>query len=529
MLEAFAVSHGKASPYLPVIELLKTYFQIEPTDGERQRQSKVMGQVLILDRNLEDTLPYLFSLLGIEDPQSSLQQMDAQIRRQWPFEALKKLFLRESLNQPLILIFEDLHWIDSETQGFLDILSEGVASVRVLLLVNCRPEYKHEWGQKTYYAQLRLAPLGKNEAEELLTFQLGGEVSLQALKALILEKTEGTPFFIEEMVQTLVEEGALSGERGRYHLETTPTELHISPTVQGVLAARIDRLAAEEKELLQQLAVIGRQFPASLVKRVVLQPEDELYRVLSSPQVKEFLYEQPAFPESEYLFKHALTQEVAYGTVLQAQRKALHERTAQAIEVLYTDKLEDHYSELAHHYQRSANADKAVEYPGLAGQQAVQKAANEEAVNLLVAALEALGRLPDTAERAQQELTLHLSLWPAFMATKGRAAMEVKRAYVRARELCQQMERGSLLFQAINGLWTVEIMRGNYETARAWRTVFQPGPEPKRRDPPHTGPLCTGNDPLLPGRFDDCSEALRTRHSSLRFSNTQPIGLALWI
>ena len=237
-----------------------------------------MGRVLALDRSLEDTLPYLLSLLGIDDPQSSLQQMDSQIRRRRTFEALKKLFLRESLNQPLILIFEDLHWIDTETQGFLDTLSEGVASARILLLVNYRPEYRHQWGQKTYYTQLRLAPLDKAEAEELLTFLLGSDPSLTALKPLILERTEGTPFFMEEVVQTLAEEGALIGERGKYRLERVPTELHISPTVQGVLAARIDRLRAEEKELLQQLSVIGRQFPLGLIRKVVSQSEAELGR-----------------------------------------------------------------------------------------------------------------------------------------------------------------------------------------------------------------------------------------------------------
>ena len=197
VLEAFAVSHGTASPYFPIIELLKNYFQIEPTDEERTRKEKVAGKVLILERSLEDTLPYLFSLLGIADPQSSLQQMDPQIRRRRTFETLKKLFLRESLNQPLILIFEDLHWIDSETQGVLDLLSESVASAGLLLLVNYRPEYRHEWGQKTYYTQLHLAPLGTDEAEELLTFLLGpdggatGRSLLQALKRLILERTDG--------------------------------------------------------------------------------------------------------------------------------------------------------------------------------------------------------------------------------------------------------------------------------------------------------------------------------------------------
>ncbi len=306
VLEAYSVSYGKASPYLPLIELLKSYFQLHPQDDERQRKEKITGKVLILDRSLEDTLPYLFALLGVEEQPSPLQQMDPQIRRRRTFDAIKKLFLRESLNRPLILIFEDLHWIDTETQEFLDTLSESVASARCLLLVNYRPEYRHEWGQKTYYTQLRLAPLGKAEAEELLTFLLGNDASLTALKQLILDKTEGTPFFMEEVVQTLAEEGVLSGERGQYRLEHAPSALHISPTVQGVLAARIDRLAADEKALLHQLAVIGRQFPLSLVRQVVTQPEEALYHLLSSLQRKEFLYEQPAFPEVEYIFKHGV-------------------------------------------------------------------------------------------------------------------------------------------------------------------------------------------------------------------------------
>src|SRR5262249_35595722 len=294
--------------------------------------------------------PYLFALLGIEEQPSPLQQMDPQIQRRRTFEALKQLFLRESLNQPVVLIFEDLHWIDGETQGFLDVLSESVASAQLLLLTNYRPEYRPEWGQKTYYTQLRLAPLSIEEAGELLTALLGADGSLTVLKRLILEKTEGTPFFMEEVVQTLAEEGVLLGERGQYRLVQGPAEIHISPTVQGVLAARIDRLSQEEKELLQHLAGIGREFPLSLVPQVTPRPEEELYRVLAALQSKEFLYEQPAFPEVKYHFKHALTQEVAYGTLLQERRKALHERTAQAMEALYRATLDEHYSDLARHY-----------------------------------------------------------------------------------------------------------------------------------------------------------------------------------
>jgi predicted ATPase/class 3 adenylate cyclase len=465
MLDAFSVSHGKASPYLPVLELLKTYFQIQLHDEERQRKEKITGKVLTLDRSLEDTLPYLFFLLGIEDPTASLQQMDAQIRRRRTFEALKRLFLRESLNQPFLLIFEDLHWIDTETQGFLDTLSESMASARILLLTNYRPEYRPEWGQKTYCTQLRLAPLGKAEAEEFLTFLVGNDGSLKTLKQLILGKTEGTPFFMEEVVQTLSEEGVLSGERGKYRLEKAPTELHISPTVQGVLTARIDRLAAAEKELLHQLAIMGRQFPLSLIQHVIPQPQEELYHLLSSLQRKEFLYEQPAFPEVEYIFKHALTQEVAYNSVLQERRKAWHEQTARAIEILFHSRLHDHYSELAHHYTRSGNTQKAVEYLGLAGQQAVQRSAYAEAISHLTTALELLNTLPDTPERVQQELALQLTLGVPLQLIKGHAAPEVGRTYNRVLELCGQVGETSHLFPALFGLWRFYLLRPDAQKA----------------------------------------------------------------
>jgi predicted ATPase len=448
-----------------LIELLKGYFRIEPADDERTRRQKVIGRVLELDRSFEDTLPYLFALLGIEEQPSPLQQMDAQIRRTRTFIALKKLFLRESLNQPLLLIFEDLHWIDSETQGFLDTLSEGIASAKIMLLVNYRPEYRHEWGSKTYYTQFRLAPFGQVEAEEFLNELLGSTPLLRALKQQMLTWTQGTPFFMEEVVQTLVEDGTLSGERGRYTLTQAVTTLQLPTTVQGVLAARIDRLTPEEKVLLQQLAVIGREFPLSLVKQVIAHPEDELYRLLSALQYKEFLYEQPAFPEVEYLFKHALTQEVAYNSMLIERRKVLHEQTGQAIEQLYHERLDDHYSNLAYHYTRSGNTAKAVEYLHLAGQQAAQRSADVEAITHLTTAINLLNVLPDTHERAQQELMLHLTLGPVLMNIEG-TAPEVGTTYTRARELCQQVGDTSQLFSVLFGLWRFSLVRAELRQAR---------------------------------------------------------------
>src|SRR4029453_9781230 len=221
----------------------------------------------------------------------------------------------------------------------------------------------------------------------------------------------------------------------------------------------------DEKALLQHLAVIGREFPLSLVRQVVPQAEEELYRLLAALQHKEFLYEQPAFPEVEYICKHALTQEVAYSTVLQERRKALHEKIAQAIEALYRANLEDHYSALAHHYSRSGNAAKAVEYLSLAGQQAARHSAHADAINHLTTALELLKTLPDTAARARQELTLHLSLGASLMATKGYAAAEVEHTYTRAQELCLQVGEPLQVAQALFGLSVLSEVRGTLTAA----------------------------------------------------------------
>jgi len=362
LLETSAVSYGSSSPYLPVIELLKSYFHIQPHDDDRTRHERVLGKVLALDRGLEETLPYLCAVLGIEEHASSVEQLDPQMRRQRICDAVTRLLLRESRNQCLVLMMEDLQWVDRGTQAVLDTLSDKISAASVLLLVNYRPEYHHEWEQKAYNTSVQLAPLGTAETEELLTGLLGADNGLVTLKQQVLTKTEGTPFFMEEVVQTLVDEHLLHGERGHYHLAQPITDIRIPPTVQGVLAARIDRLAPEEKLLLQHLSVIGRTVPLALVRRVIAQPEGELYHLLSALQQKAFLYEQSAFPDIVYLFTHALTQEVAYNSVLIERRKALHVQTALAIEQAFHDRLEDYYSVIAHHYSNGGHTEKAMMY-----------------------------------------------------------------------------------------------------------------------------------------------------------------------
>jgi len=472
VLRTFAVSYGKAFPYLPLIDLLKNYFQIVPSDDERKRREKVAGKVLMLDRTLEDTLPYLFTLISMAEPESTITQMDAPIRKRRTIEAIKRILVRESLNQPLVIIVEDLHWLDAETQAFLLLLGESVATAKILLLTNYRPEYRPEWGNKSFFSQIRLDSLRQQEAEEmlgvLLTERVGvlREEPLQDLKRFILEKTDGNPFFMEEIVQALHEQGLLVRSGGDDAVSNAPTGLRLPATVQGILASRIDHLQPAEKELLQTLAVIGREFSFSLLAQVVNRSQDELHHLLARLQTAEFIYEQPVFPDIEYSFKHVLTQEVAYNSLLIERRKVIHEQVARAIEGLYHEKLEDQYSELAHHYSRSGNTQKAVKYLRLAGQQAVQRSAYAEAISHLTSALELLRTLPDTPECSQQELDVQLTLAASLQVTKGPSSPEVEHAYTRARELLQQKGEASQLFSVLRGLWVLQHVRANLAAAR---------------------------------------------------------------
>jgi class 3 adenylate cyclase len=256
VLEAFSVSHGKASAYLPVLELLSQYFEISRGDVDRKRRERVLGKVLGLDRTLEDTLPYLYSLQGTADSGDSLAQMDPQIRRRRTLDAIKRIILRESINQPLMLIFEDLHWIDSETQALLSLLVDAIANARILLLVNYRPEYRHEWGSRTHYTQLRLDPLGLESAEEMLDMLLGDAKDMAPLKRLIIDRTQGTPFFMEEMVQALFEEGVLQ-RNGTVKLAQPMTAIKAPATVQALLASRIDRCPRRRRNCCKRLRCSG--------------------------------------------------------------------------------------------------------------------------------------------------------------------------------------------------------------------------------------------------------------------------------
>ena len=423
VLESASVSYGKATPYFPVIDLLKRYAHVEDRDEPRTVRARVTGHVLTLDEALQDTMPALLALLDVLPEDSPFLTLDPPQRRQRTLDALKRVLLRESQVQPLLLVCEDLHWIDTETQALLDSLVERLPTARLLLLVNYRPEYQHGWGSKTYYTQLRLDPLPPVSAEAFLQALLGADPSLAPLKHLLIARTQGNPFFLEESVRTLVETGVLVGERGASRLAQPVESLQMPATVQAILAARIDRLSPEDKRLLQTAAVIGTEVPWPLLHAIADAPEEALHRGLGQLQAAEFLYETSLFPEHAYTFKHALTHEVAYNSLLQERRRALHTRIVEAIAGLSADRLTEQVERLAHHALRGEVWDKALAYCRQAGAKAATRSAYREAVAYFEQALTALPHLPEHRETLEQAIDLRLDIRSALLRLGELGAM----------------------------------------------------------------------------------------------------------
>src|SRR3989449_3039114 len=405
-----AASYGKATPYLPVIDLLKTHFGIEPRNDADEVRERMTEKVLSLEPALAPALTALLALLDVPDDDAQWQELDPQQKRRRTLETVKLLLLEEGRRQPVVHVFEDLHWIDSETQAVLDTLVESVPSYRALLLFSHRPEYHPTWVGKSYFAQLRLDPFSPENAHAFLDSLVGREVATTALKALLIERTGGNPFFLEESVRAAVEAGVLVGDRGDYRLARSAGEIRVPATVQAVLAARIDRLPPEHKTLLQIAAVIGNDVPFALLQVVADLPEEPLRAGLIGLQRSEFLYETRLVPELEYAFKHALTHEVAYAGLLQDRRQVLHARIMEAIERLYANRLAEQVDRLAHHALRGEVWDKAVAYFRQAGAKAAERSAYREAVACFEQALGALTHLPESREAIEQGIDLRMEL-----------------------------------------------------------------------------------------------------------------------
>ncbi len=365
VLEASSVSYGKATAYMPLIFLLKSYFKIGERDDTRTIRAKITGNVLTLDEGLKDGIPAILRLLDALPEEHEFHRLDAAARRAATLEWAKRILLRESGNQPVLLVFEDLHWIDAETEALLDALVDSLPAAPILLAVNYRPEYRHAWGNKSYYQQLQMVALPPESAAEMLRPLLGDDAALEPVRRLLIERAEGNPLFLEESVRSLVESGVLVGERGAYRLGKDPVGIQVPSTVHAIIAARIDGLQPEDKQLLQAASVIGKDVPQILLAGIAESSDERVREGLARLRAAEFLYELKLFPDTEYTFKHALTLEVAYNSLLQSRRRELHARTIGVIERVYADRLPEHFNLLAHHAFRGEVWSKALHYLNL--------------------------------------------------------------------------------------------------------------------------------------------------------------------
>jgi len=410
VLETGSVSYGKGTSFSPVVDLLKQYFRIESRDDHPRIRERVTEKLVSVDPALARYHAALLWLLDVPSDDPHWPDVDPSQRRRRALDGVKVLLLRESARQPVVLLCEDLHWIDPETEAFLDELVASLPAARLLLLVTYRPEYQHNWPNMSHCAQFRMEALPRETTDELLETLLGSDPGLQPLKRLLVQLTDRNPLFLEETVRTLSETGILAGGPGAYRQARRIEALQIPPTVQAILAARIDRLPDGAKRLLQSAAVVGMDVPLVLLQEIADEGDGDLTGNLAALQAGEFLYESRLFPDFEYTFRHVLTHDVAYGGLSQARRRGLHARIASAIERLQPKRAIDDVDRLAQHTFRGEVWDRAVRYSRQAGGKAQQRSAHREAVGWLEQALTAVAHLPTDAETLGQAIDLRLEL-----------------------------------------------------------------------------------------------------------------------
>ena len=428
VLEARGTAHDHENAYAPIIDLARAYFGIAESDDAQSLGDKVTRGIGNDDEHRLRTP--LLALLNAAPDDPRWAALSSDQRRRRTLASLREIFVLGSQAQPLCLVVEDLHAIDAETQTVLDALVDALATARILLIVTYRPEYRHTWANKSSYVQLRIDPLSPGAAAAVARSLLGNAPRVTALWDLLIERTEGNPFFLEESVRALAESGVLAGPPGAYTITRPVDAIPVPETVHAALAARIDRLSEEDKRLLQAASSLGRRVPLPLLQQAVDVSEDALSESLARLQAREFLHEVHRFPEVEYVFTHALTQEAAYGGLLRERRHALDAAIVGAIEKLAPDRRADHLDRLAYHAFRGELWDKAVTYCREAARLALARSAHRAGVAFLERALAALARLPGDGLAAAIDLRLEL-----------RAALAPLGSYRRMHEVLTEAEQ----------------------------------------------------------------------------------------
>ncbi len=390
-------AHTKNIPLMPILQLLRDSFGIEERDSDQTARDKIAGRVVLGDESLTHALPLLFELMGVPDPTRPAGELEPSAREKLLVEIVQRLTRARSERQPTVWLIEDLHWLDEASDTFIGHLVDAVPDTRTVLVLNFRPEYRARWTEERCYRQLSLEPLGPDDIRELLGDLLGRHPSLGELPARIESRTAGNPFFVEELVHGLAEEGFLEGSKGAYTLARPIDELRIPAGVQSVLAARIDRLNERDKQLLQAASVIGSSFSRSLLEMVVDLPAVEIEESLSALVATELIYEEFVYPEPEYAFRHPLTREVAYGSQLGDRRGRIHAATARALEEMDPTKLDERAALLAHHWEEAGEELTAARWHRRAAI-AAGRARSRESMGHWLRVCELLEDLPESPE-----------------------------------------------------------------------------------------------------------------------------------
>jgi predicted ATPase/class 3 adenylate cyclase len=420
-LEGDCISFGQATPFFPVIDMLKQHFDIDDRDAESDVLHKIDRGLALLGNEVRDVAPFLRYLLSADPRDAAVATMDPAQRRARIRAALHRFAGTASRMRPVVLTIEDAHWIDSASEDFLTALAESLPGMALLLVLTYRPLYQSPLGDRTYHWRVPLQAIEDADAARIVRAALGVEDLPSDLASVIARKAEGNPFFLEEIGRTLVETGAVRVEAGRLLSTKTATAIAVPDTVQDVIAARLDRLAEPQKRTVQTAAVIGREFALELLRRVS-DVQDQLDRALDDLKRIEVIYEKMGYAHAEYAFRHALTQDVAYASMLQSERKRLHALIGAAIEELYAGRLDEHAEELVHHHRRGEVSDRVARYAREAGDRAAALCVDDRAIEFYDTALGALARLTETAETARAAVDLRLAmrapLWRAGQAER---------------------------------------------------------------------------------------------------------------
>jgi class 3 adenylate cyclase len=413
--EGQCLPFGRTMAYLPILEILRSYFNIKEGDPESLIRKNLAAVIHQFDDKLHGVLAPFCDLLSLDAEDADYEKLAPRQKREQTFEAVRELLIFESQKRPVIIVVEDLQWIDKTSEEFLDYLIGRLSGARILLLLIYRPEYTHPWGSKSFYNRIGLEQLSSGSSAELIRSILQGCDAVPELKGFILERTTGNPLFMEELTRTLLENGSIRCEDGRCRLIKNLAEIEVPDTIEGIISARMDRLQEDIKRTMQLASVIGRYFPYRILE-TISEMRQGLKSCLLNLQGLEFIYEKSLFPELEYVFKHILTRQVAYNSLLQQRRKEIHEKIGRAIEALYPARIEEFYEMLAYHYSRSDNFEKACHYLELSGDKVIRNHSASEAFSYYKDAMEALKKFPASEDSTQKLLAIvHKILVPMIV------------------------------------------------------------------------------------------------------------------